>query len=143
MRRNKMLEPLIAWISQNYIVLIILLIVIAVVISVIKSVIKWILTVLIIGGVLLFAYNNASEIKDMGAVESQEVLENSKEAVVNDILDHNSELDIDVRKDGTYTITTGIGTLEGSKSEKTAVLTVGKFSVNVEVTEALLNTLKE
>lgn len=135
------MESLINLVTQNYVTLIIGFVIVLGVISLIKSVVKWILTVLIVVGILIFAYNNMDDLKDYENIASAQVLEDTKNTVLTDMLGSTKGWEYTEEKDGSYKLSKDKVSISGKLGEKEAKLSLNGFTVSISVTEDLLALL--
>lgn len=132
------MEELKAFLVDHLVVVICAVLFIGLILKVVKSVVKYLLTVLIIVGLVVFALQSAPEpIKDVGNKVVEGVSTKVRDEAIATLITMSKVTYTADTKNGSYVIEGNGITLKGNKGSKTAELVVAGQRFDVSITQVL------
>lgn len=127
------MDALIAFAQERWLVIVLAIVVILIIVKVVKSMVKWLIILLIAAGLIVYGYQYAGEIREIGG----KIAGYTKEEAIRALLDLGTEATYRKEADGTFTVTSGKFTLTGREGAREARLAFGDKSITVEMDSVL------
>ena len=131
------MDQLLAFVQEHWLVIAAVLIVILIVVKVIKSMIKWLIIVVLAAAVLIYGFNyTPEEIKEAGSrlIEAAEL---SKDKAISLIMGDSEEATYETKDDGTFVVTTNRFTIEGRADSQEVTFKYLGQSITLELDDRL------
>ena len=130
---------------DNWLMVLIAFIVISAVVSLVKTIIRWVVTLVVVGAVILYALNyTPEEIQNIGTDVAKGSAEVVKDTAINILISGSTdEVEYVVDAEGKYTISRGSVSLQGDLNTGKAVIITDKGSLNVNVDGVLQDFVGE